>query len=246
MVFGLFSKDRKLQRAIKKAHNKIAQSADRWAALETLREDGSEEATYALFKRLSFASGKLSEDEAEKEWVVTSLINKMDVAIGPMRRYIKGATGISYPLRIMENICSGDKALEIIDEIIEDNEPGYSRDPIKKIDLINFLSEWTGAEEVEIVKRVVGYLEDHDDNVRFAAAEFTALHPLEETNEPLVNALTNEDEESGRLKVRIAEIIVDNKMELLGKKSLVSDLLKSDLSDFRMQRNKLVRKASKK
>ena len=66
MVFGLFSKDRALQRAIKKAHNKIAQSADRWAALEKLREEGSEEALYALFRRFSFAATKLSEDEVEK------------------------------------------------------------------------------------------------------------------------------------------------------------------------------------
>ena len=36
MVFGLFSKERKLKRAISKATNRLAQSADRWAAMERL------------------------------------------------------------------------------------------------------------------------------------------------------------------------------------------------------------------
>ncbi len=247
MVFGLFSKDRALQRAIKKAHNKLAQSPDRWAALEKLREEGSEEALYALFKRFSFASTKLSEDEAEKEWVVQTLIAKMDMALAPMRRYLKNANAISYPLRVMENVARGEKALEIIDEVIEDNEPGYSRDPTKKIDLINFLAEWSGSDDDAVVSRVAPYLEDHDDNVRYAAAECIALRPIEAAAQPLVNALTNEDEESGRLKVRIAEIITENKMELGDRKKAVSVLLSNnELPDFRMQKNKLVRKAGKK
>ena len=172
-----------------------------------------------------------------------TLIAKMDMAIAPMRRYLKSATAISYPLRVMENICREEKAVEVIDEIIEDNEPGYSRDPIKKIDLITFLAEWKGADDEAVISRVAPYLEDHDDNVRYSAAECIALRPLASANEALVNALVREDEESGRLKVRIAEILVDNKMELCGKKSLISDMLKTDLSDFRMQRNKLVRRA---
>lgn len=246
MVFGLFSKDRALKRAIKKAHNKLAQSPDRWAALEKLRDDGSEEALYALFKRFSITSTKLSEDEAEKEWVMQTLVGKMDMAIAPGRRYMKNATAISYPLRVLETICTGDKALEIIDEVIEDNEPGYARDPTKKIDLLTFLAEWKGAPDEEVVKRVIPYLEDHDDNVRYAAAEVIAHRPLDIAAEPLVNALINEDEESGRFKVRIAEVMADNNMELCGQKKAVSELLKTELTDFRMQKNKLARKAGAK
>src|SRR5690606_27580247 len=112
--------------------------------------------------RFSFASTKLSEDEAEKEWVVQTLIAKQDQAIGPLRRYLKNANAISYPLRVMESICRGERALEIIDEVMADNEPGYSRDPTKKIDLITFLAEWKGAGDEQVVGRVVPYLEDHD------------------------------------------------------------------------------------
>ena len=43
MVFGLFSKEKSLQRTIERATNKLAQQADRWGALEKLREDGTDE-----------------------------------------------------------------------------------------------------------------------------------------------------------------------------------------------------------
>ena len=51
MVFGLFSKEKSLQRTIERATNKLSQQADRWAALEKLREDGSDDALVGLCKR---------------------------------------------------------------------------------------------------------------------------------------------------------------------------------------------------
>ena len=81
MVFGLFSKDRALQRTIDKAINKLAQQPDRWGALEKLREDGSDEALYGLCKRFGITSMKGVEDEQEKNWVVDVLIEKGPLAL---------------------------------------------------------------------------------------------------------------------------------------------------------------------
>jgi len=52
-VFG-FSKERGLRRAMDKVMNKHAQSVDRFAAMEKLGKDGSEEALHAFTKRFSF------------------------------------------------------------------------------------------------------------------------------------------------------------------------------------------------
>src|SRR4051794_18881241 len=76
MVFGLFSKERALQKTIDKATNKLAQQPDRWGALEKLRDDGSEEALYGLCKRFGVTSMKGVEDEQEKSWVVDVLVEK--------------------------------------------------------------------------------------------------------------------------------------------------------------------------
>src|SRR5664279_6385695 len=76
MVFGLFSKDKALQRTIEKATNKLAQQPDRWCALEKLREEGTDDALYGLCKRWGVTSMKGVEDEQEKTWVVDVLVEK--------------------------------------------------------------------------------------------------------------------------------------------------------------------------
>ncbi len=65
MVFGLFSKERALQKTIEKATNKLAQQPDRWSALEKLREDASADALFGLCKRFGITSMKGVEDEQE-------------------------------------------------------------------------------------------------------------------------------------------------------------------------------------
>ena len=85
MVFGLFSKERSLQKTIEKATNKLAQQPDRWGALEKLREDGSEEALFGLCKRFGVTSQKGVEDEQEKNWVVDVLVEKGGALARPRR-----------------------------------------------------------------------------------------------------------------------------------------------------------------
>jgi HEAT repeat protein len=242
MVFGLFSKERALQRTIKKATNKLSQSADRWAAMEKLRDIGTEEALYHLFRRFSFASLKLVDDEQEKAWVVQSMAAMGERCLPAMRRYMKSATTIAYPLRILEDVADHDKALEIIDELLAVEEPGYTRDPAKRIQIIDWLAEWKQGSDEEVVERIVPYVADFDEGVRFAAVEAISQRPVPRAAEPLVKALINEKDESGRLKVRIAEILADNNLDLCGHKKEVAPLLEDLLSDFGMQRDKLFRK----
>src|SRR5574338_1658920 len=129
MVFGLFSKERALQKTIEKATNKLAQQPDRWAALERLREDRSDDALYGLCKRFGVTSMKGVEDEQEKNWVVDVLVEKGPVALAPLRRYMKQAEQLSFPLRVLERVADHDKVIEIIDEVLATEPPGYARFP---------------------------------------------------------------------------------------------------------------------
>jgi hypothetical protein len=242
MVFGFFSKERALQRTIKKANNKLAQSPERWGAMEKLRDIGSDESLYHLLRRFSFASLKSVEDEQEKAWVVDTMASLGERGLPALRRYMKSATTVAYPLRILERVADRDKGLEIIDELLADEEPGYTRDPIKRTQIIDWLAEWSDISDSEVARRITPYLKDFDEGVRFAVVEALSLRPAPEAAEPLVLALIKEDEESGRLKARIAEVLADNDLELCGHKKAVSPLFDDLLSDFRLQRDKLVRK----
>lgn len=239
MVFGYFSKERALQRTIAKANKKLAQHVDRWAALEKLAKDGSDDALFALCKRFSFASDKGSEDEQEKRWTVDALVAKGEAVLPTLTRYMKSATSIAYPLEVMERVATKDKILETVDSLLADEEPGYTRDPGKKVQIMKWLSEWGAGTDEEIASRVAPYLADFDEGVRFAATEALALHPHESAAASLAEALANPKEESGRLKTRIAEVLAAAEMPLGDHKSAIAELVKSELNGFQLKHDKL-------
>ena len=63
-----------LKKLVGKANSKDAQSADRFHALEQLRDEASEEAVVGMLRRFTFMYDKTIEDEQEKEWVHDQLV----------------------------------------------------------------------------------------------------------------------------------------------------------------------------
>ena len=214
MVFGLFSKEKSLQRTIERAINKLAQQPDRWGALEALRKDGSEEALYGLCRRFSVVSMKASEDEAEKAWVEEVLVGKGEVAFAAIRRYLKNNAQRSYALKVLGQIVPRDKVLGVVDELFADEPPGYTRDPEPKLDLLRWLNEWSGAANDDMVPRLSPYLKDHSEDVRYFAAEGLARYSTDLIGAALIEALVNPEEEAGRFKRRLCELIIEKKIPL--------------------------------
>jgi len=150
MVFGLFSKEKSLEKTIAKATNKLSQQVDRWAALERLKEVGSEDALFGLCRRFGITSMKGVEDEAEKSWVVDTLVAAGPPALPPLVRYMSKAEQLSFPLKVLERIASREKVIEVADALFASEPPGYVRMPDRRIDLIKWFSEWKGATDDEV------------------------------------------------------------------------------------------------
>ena len=243
-MFGLFSKDRALKRAMEKTSNKHAQSVDRFAAMEKLGKDGSEEALYALCRRFSFKYDKTIEDQQEKQWVVDTLISKGTAALPAVRRYMKEATTLHYPLIVVGRVADLGTGLEIVDELLGSEPPGYTRDPERRTDVIAWLGEWDEADARDVVRRVIPYLADFDENVRYKAVDCIALKPHQDAAEPLIAALVRPEEESRRLRVRIAEVLAENQWDLGDHTSEVSALMEpgQPLASFKMHRDRLQRR----
>ncbi len=242
MVFGLFSKEAKLQRLIKKAGNQLSQSPDRHGAMEGLLNDGSEEALYHLLRRFTFNYSKTLEDEQEKEWVVEAMTGKGDAVMPALERYLKAASNIAYALRILERVAERKQILDIIDRLLADEDPGYTRDTTKRTQILHWLGEWDGADGSEVARRVIPYLQDFDENTRYTAVEALSARPVPEAVAPLVAALVRPTEEATRLRVRIAEVLADAGLDLGEGEAEVAALLDTALADFRIQQAKLVRK----
>jgi hypothetical protein len=231
MVFGLFSKERSLQKTIDKATNKLAQQPDRWGALERLRDDGSEEALFGLCKRFGVTSMKGVEDEQEKSWVVDVLVEKGGASLAPLRRYMKGADQLGFPLRVLQRIADHDKIIEVVDEIFASEPPGYVRMPDRRIDLIKWFSEWKGATDDEVVPRITPYLPDFDENVRFTTIQGLSGREPAKIVGPLVDALVRPEEESGRIRRTIVEVLERNQVPLGDRATDVANMLTGPLAD---------------
>lgn len=231
MVFGLFSKERSLQKTIEKATNKLAQQPDRFGALERLREDGSEEALFGLCKRFGVTSMKGVEDEQEKQWVRDVLVEKGAASLAPLVRYMKGADQLGHPLRVLERIADHDKLLEVVDELFASEKPGYVRMPDRRIDLIKWFSEWKEATDDEIISRLTPYLPDFDENVRFTVIDGLSHRDPAKIAGPLIDALVRPEEESGRIRRTIVEVLERTKAPLGDRASEVANMLTGPLAN---------------
>lgn len=231
MVFGLFSKEKSLQKTIDKATNKLAQQPDRWSALEKLRDDGGEQALFGLCKRFGITSMKGVEDEQEKAWVVDVLVEKGAASLVPLVRYMKSAEQLGFPLRVLERIADHDKILAVVDEIFASEPPGYVRMPERRIDLIKWFSEWKGATDDEVIPRITPYLPDFDENVRFTTIDGLAGRDPQKIVGPLIDALVRPEEESGRIRRTIIEVLERTKAPLGARASDVANMLTGPLTD---------------
>jgi hypothetical protein len=234
MVFGLFSKEKALQRTIEKATNKLAQQQDRWGALEKLKEDGTEDALVGLCRRFSITSTKGVEDEDEKTWVVNTLVDKGEASLLPVVRYMKTAEHLGFPLRVLERIASRDKVLEVADELFASETPGYVRMPERRIDLLRWFAEWKPATDDEVVARLTPYVTDFDENVRFAAIDGMATRDPGKIGPPLVAALIRPEEESGRIRRAIVDVLVTCKAPLGAHAGTVAAMLNGPLANFKV------------
>ncbi len=199
--------------------------------MEKLREDGSEEALFGLCKRFGIVCQKASEDEAEKTWVADVLVAKGPLALAPLRRFLKNSAQLAFALQVLGQIVDKDKVLEVLDEVLATEEPGYTRDHERRLDVIKWLGEWKHGTAEDVVPRLAPYLKDHSEDVRYFAAEGIARHWSPEVGGHLLAALLNPEEEAGRFKRFLAELLAQHKHPLGGEVDKVRGALIGTATD---------------
>lgn len=205
--FDLFKKEGRDERAreknIKRAVNKFSQSPDRLKALQALRDDGSPEAIYGLLRRFGMMYDKTIEDEQEKDYVFDMLVAKGASIVPSIQKYLLSAESISWPLRLLDKVAEKEQELEVLRAVLDRHEPGYERDPTKKIQLMNHLG---ALKDKRVTELVLPYLADMDEGVRYAAVEALVDHGDEAAaREPLLQHFISDSEDSLRIRIHMAE-----------------------------------------
>ena len=65
--------------------------------------------------------------------------------------------------------------LRIADRLLEREVPGYTRNPAKKLQLIDWIGDNAHIPDPEAARRIAPYVADFDENVRFTAIEALEL-----------------------------------------------------------------------
>ncbi|HET6281369.1 MAG TPA: HEAT repeat domain-containing protein [Polyangia bacterium] len=203
--------------------NKYSQSPDRMKALQALRDDGSADAIYGLLRRFGMMYDKTIEDEQEKDYVFEMLLDKGVSIIPSVQKYLFSAESISWPLRLLDKVADKEKELEVLQTVLDRHEPGYERDPTKKIQLMNHLG---ALKDKRIPRMVLPYLGDMDEGVRYAAVEALVRHGDEEAaREPLLKHFVSSSEDSLRIRIQIAEGLLELGWLVKGYRGEVEKLL---------------------
>lgn len=254
MLFG--GPEARLKKHVARARNKQAQSADRFASLEALRDAGmsespsateaADEAIAGLFGRFTIRYDKSIDDEQEKDFVFEALcqMGKTGKKVMPqLQRHLQNAESIAWGLKVLNEVASPEEQWPVLADLCERNDNTYTRDPGKKMQLLHFLGE---HDDPRCAEALVPYLEDIDEGVRFVAVEGLLKHKrVEPAREPLLKLLTNEKEESRRIKMRIVEGFADQGWDVKGYSGTVEKLVANLLPGARLDNHgKIKRKTA--
>jgi hypothetical protein len=190
-----------VQRLAAKAADKRGMAPDRWEALQALAKIDSEEAVDALLSRFTFYVDPTITDQEEKESVFNAVVAKGELAVGPLKRFVRKAESLSWPLKMLDRVLPPEQVLQIILELLAPMDTEYERDPQRKLQVLAELEARRGP---EVAAAARPFLQDVHEPARFHAVGAVLTQDNRgEAREALLEALAKE--ESMRIKARILE-----------------------------------------
>jgi HEAT repeat protein len=207
-LFSWFSKDASLQRrkegAQKKLTNMYYQPMDRRAAasdMARLAAEGDDDAILILLRRFEHIAPNHFIDQEEKELVHDLLIELGPRAVASVRTYVrKTSQPVYWPLRVLAKLEGLETSRAFLAELLEQMDNGYWRDPQKKTNIVQTAAEHN---DDAIAVALIPFVEDHHEDVRYAALDALLKYGRHEAQEALLARLA-EGEESQRLIARLA------------------------------------------
>ena len=219
---GFFSKERSTQRKLKKSQKKLlnmfAQSPERQFAAQTLAEIGTDEALAILLGRFEKRTNNHTIDREEKKFVHDLLVDMGPAVVEHLTRHIRGpAELINWPLRVLRQYVEKDEIANLIADLLDDMDIEYSRNPVKKEELVLAAAEY---KQERLGQSLVRFLEDANERIRFLVVDAIFTGGYAFAAEAVVKRLTGE-EESIRVVTRLVDGLAETNWTVKGYKAAV-------------------------
>lgn len=198
-----------LKRHAKRLSNLNAQKEDRTASAYWLAENGSEEAIIAMLNRFNMTYEHRMKDTEEKQLVYDLLLGIGATVTKPVRQWVGQNPNFAFPLRLIDHFEGQDAAVGVLLDML-----GREIDPFKPEKKRQILIRLAEYRDPRIIERVPACLGDFDGDIRYAAAEALIAQETDSVRIDLARALANDQEDSNRLRDRIATIFVQRNWAL--------------------------------
>lgn len=208
-LFDFFgSKEEREQKRVKelgkKAQEKYGDALARTKALEALRDLGTPEAIATLLARFNVKTEPGITDAEEKEFVFEIITGFGEKAVPEVKAYLSRNDNVSWGLRCLDALVPADEVIGTLVEILERLSREYTREPDKKLLLINHLANHL---DPRIAPAVRPLLEDPSDDVRIAALACLVKQRDEEAREPII--LRFLEDEAPRVRAAAGSALAD-------------------------------------
>lgn len=211
----------RIERLTKTLLHRYSQSEARYEAMEKLKSIGTPQAIYSLARRFSSISENLGIDQEEKQYARDILVGFGGEAVEPIVRYIKSHDNITWAIQALEKLQPTEDVVRFLFEILHQGDSVY----IRGEKATQALKALESLDHPSIVEGVIPCLASADDTVRFAAVECLEAKADPAAREPFLQALTNPDEDSARIRTRIAEALERLEWDVKGYRNKVVSVL---------------------
>jgi HEAT repeat protein len=213
-LFDYWSKDKQGERKRAAAHKKLTnmyyQKVDRLVAADTMAgmgAEGDDEAIKILLVRFEQQAQNSTIDREEKNYVHDLLVDLGDRAVDVVSAYVRTTDrAVWWPLQVLENVLEGAEFVALLADLLETTDIDYVRNPEKKLGLVQYAATMGVPSLVDPLAR---FIADHDETVRFNAADVLAKFAGERGGPIFAARLADPEEESGRIRKRLCEALAD-------------------------------------
>jgi len=191
----------RIQRASDLAKNPKAIREDRWAAIEMLAESvvDTEKAVGGLLPRFEFSLENGIADTREKEKAMAGIIRHGEAALPIVLGHLKQTTRIAWPIKILKSLGRGDQ--HMVDCLLGALDyADVSFDQAKTDRNYDILCHLADYKHSGLKDRIVHFLSDPDERVRYAATEDLMEQDLAEVGDILENLMRDENPDNSRIR----------------------------------------------
>ena len=209
-IFDLFapSPEKKIASLKKKLQEKYAQPESRQMAMDKLFDMGTKDAILALLSRFKASVEPSITDATEKEYLFDCLVSLGRDKVGEAAQefFLSSDEAANWSIRLLSELLSEEEVVALCIRALNKIGPEYTRDPQKKLVIIQTLTRRNGE---GISEALVPFLEDPTDEVRIETAFALSKHKKAEiAASPLIHALIDSSDRN-RVAANIADALIE-------------------------------------